>query len=293
MRLTFPALALLGTVAAGATTAAQPHVDATRTTRSVDEALLFVPEPAQLAHGAFGYEEPLASLFWVRTVLVYGDRYDTATGSPWITWLRKMLAATSALDPTWRTPYYYGGTLLRAIGDIDGSDEVFASGHANLPDDAFFPFSLGMNAYLHHEDPRSAARYLAVAAATPGAPSWYAAAAAAMKRESGERLAGIRYLEEVLASTTDPKTRADTEVQLGRLRHDEVVDAWDDACRERMAAGRPLASPKELVAMGFSVPPNPRGDAWIVGADGVVRSAGAEEERVQKRRREEWRLVGR
>jgi hypothetical protein len=269
-------------------------VDTTRHARAIDDALLFVPEPAELRLAATGFEEPLASLFWVRTVLVFGERYDTARGGAWTEWLHRMVSAVNTLDPTWRTAYFYGGTLLRVVGDIEGSDAVFTEATRNLPDDPFFPFSLGMNAYLYRDDPATAGVFIGQAALLPGAPSWYAAAAAAMTARSGARDAGIDYLERVRATTDNPAIREDAERQLGRLRHAALVDGWTDACRRyRDEHGAPLPSPQALSELGIVLPENPRGDAWIVGSDGVVRSEGAEEERRKRARRDEWHLVGR
>ena len=181
--------------------------------------------------------------------------------------------------------------MLFRSGDIDGSDAVFAAAMQALPNDPFFPFSKGMNAYLYRDDPRTAGRLLAVAAAMPGAPTWYAAAAAAMQEDSGQRAAGIRYLEEVRDTTTDPGIRADTERQLARLVHNELVDRWTDACRAWTAEHGRLPSPEAISQLGFELPENPRGDPWVVGADGVVRAESAEDERLRKARKQELGIL--
>ena len=69
-----------------------PRADVTRGARNIDQALLFVPEPSQLRYVASGFEEPLANLFWVQTVLVFGEHYGTASSERWLEWLRRMLA---------------------------------------------------------------------------------------------------------------------------------------------------------------------------------------------------------
>ncbi len=275
--LPFLLIALVGSVGVAA---GLPRVDATRAPRAIDEALLFLPEPEHLRMASLGFEEPVADLLWIRVALTFGERAGIDSRPAWTEWLRRMIRTVNALDPRWRTAYYYGGTLLRVVGDIEGSDLVFDGGRTNLPDDAFFPFSLGMNAYLYRDDAVAAGVFLEEAAGRPGAPSWYAAAAAAMRARAGARAAGIRFLEEVRATSLDPAVVADAERQLGRLRHAELVDGWQAACRRfRAERGRPLASPAELEALGYTLPANPRGDAWTVGADGIVRSEGAERER--------------
>jgi tetratricopeptide (TPR) repeat protein len=253
-----------------------PRIDHTRHERTFDTTLLFPPDGSQLKHAATGFEEPLADLLWVRTVLVFGERYDSAQGEQWVIWLRKMLLASTTLDPTWRTSYFYGGVMLRVIGDLEGSDMIFTKAVENRPDDWFFPFSLGMNAYLYHKDKPTAIQWIEKAALIPTAPSWYAAAAAAMRVELEGNKAGIEYLKGILESTSDPAIRKHTELQLRRLIHDELVSTWDAACREYLkTTGRPLATPEDIKKLGFELPANPRQDEWIVGKDGVVRSKGA------------------
>lgn len=283
------AVATAGALGVGFT---QPRADATRQARAIDQALLFIPSPDQIRAVSSGFEEPISDLLWVRVVLTFGERWGRDTSAQWTEWLHRMILAVNTLDPTWRTPYYYGGTLLRVSGDIDGSDAVFSAAMQALPDDPFFPFSKGMNAYLYREDSRTAGRMLAMAAEMPGAPTWYAAAAAAMHQQSGERAAGIAYLKDILETTADPGIRADTERQLGRLVHNEMVDSWDDACRAWRAEHGPLPRPEDLARLGFRLPENPRGDAWVVGADGVVRSEGAEQERYRNARRAEMGIIG-
>ena len=271
-----------------------PRIDHTRHERQLDTTLLFPPDGEQLRMLATGQEEPLSDLLWVRTVLVFGERYNVETGGQWTLWLEQMILATTTLDPTWRTPYFYGGVMLRVADDLDGSNAVFEKATRNLPQDWFFPFSIGMNAYLYQHDRVTASTWLKKAAVLPGAPGWYAAAAAAMGVETGGRKAAMAYLKGVLESTKDPGIRDATDFQLRRLQHDELVETWAEACRRyREEHDHPLERPEDLSRLGFALPENPRGDAWVVGRDGVVRSKGAEQEHWREGLKAAWGLVGR
>ncbi len=287
------AAALLAVVGASAVGAALPRADATRQARLLDQVGLIVPDAEQTRAAATGFEEPLADLLWVRAVLFFADEFSAADNTAWVPALHGVVDAVITLDPAWRTAPFYGGTLLRLLGDIDASEAVFRRGAENLPNDPYFPFSLGMSAYLNRDDPEAASVHLAQAAAIPGAPPWYAAAAAAMQQKAGQRGAGIRYLRELRDSTSDPAIRADAERQLARLYHNEIVDQWDEACVAWRDEHGPLPSPEAITQLGFALPPNPRGDAWIVAADGVVRSAAADQERVRNLRGDEWMIIGR
>lgn len=301
MALRFLALFFAGAVLVGIL---QPRVDRTRHERAVDAALVFVPDGKTLRIASSGLHEPTADLMWVHAGLLFGERWDEpgAGGAAarvrepdWLPWLERTLEAIHTLDPRWRTPYYYGALMLRVLGDIDGSDATLRRATEALPNEWFFPFNLGMNYFLYRDDPAEAARWIERAAALPGAPKWYAAAAASMKEEAGQRDTAIRYLEDVLATATDPLLVSDTTNKLVRLRHNALVAQWEGLCRQlRADRGRPLESPEELERLaGRPLPPNPRGDAWVVGGDGVVRGVAAERERRRRTAQGEWTLAGR
>jgi len=284
-------LALVGLVAGSTLVGvALPAVDHTREARTIDNALLFLPSGRQLHLVSSGQAEVLADLLWVKAVLTFGERWERTSDTTWVTWLERMVETVNTLDPHWRTPYFYGGMVLRVVDRIDASDAVFRRGADALPDDWFFPFSMGMNAYLYRDDTAEAARWVERAAPLPEAPLWLPALAAEFRQRSGDRSNAIAYLEEVKARTTLPEVRADADRQLARLHHNGLVDAWAPACRDfRAQVGRPLASVEEFERVfGRALPANPRGGDWIVGRDGVVRDAVAERERRNRRLRDEW-----
>lgn len=287
-------LLLLGLLGAATVGATLPAADETRRAREVDNALLFVPDPAQLRAASSGYEEVVADLLWVRAVILFGERYDQDDSPQWLAWMRRMVRTVNLLQPKWRTSFFYGMALLRVEGDIDGSNEVLRDAVVHFPNDPLFPFSLGMNAYLYENDPAAAAPWLEKAAALPGAPAWYAAAAAAMHRDAGSREAAIHYLQDVLATTENEAVRGTTLRQLRRLQADALEDSWRDLCLQfREEHGRPLSSPEELERYaGRKLPENPRQDAWVVGHDGVVRSEGANRDRLRRLRMKEWLQAG-
>lgn len=282
-------------IALGAAVAAtaQPASDATRVGRTADEQLYFVPAAAGVKVAASGFEELVADLMWTRAVLTFGERYDTDHTEIWREWISSMILVVSELDPRWRTPYQYGGGMLRAIQQVDEADLVFERCSERLPELSWCPFARGMNDLLERDDPAGAGRWLEIAATRPDAPRWYSAAAAAMKSRAGQRRAGLKYIEDQLETVTNPAVRASLETQYARLSHDELVSRWEAACRARLEAGNPLTDPKQLAELGIELPADPRGDGWIVGADGVVRDATAEQERKRRARQAEWKLIHR
>lgn len=287
--------ALVGTCVLGAAAVAvsQPLADVTRTQRAASNPLVFAPNGPTLRAASLDQEEPLADLLWIRAVLVFGERWKTDLDPTWVQWLRGTVLAVTDLDPTWRSPYFYGGSLLRVLGDIDGSDEVFKRGADNVPHDGYFAFSYAMNQYLYHDDPAAAADWLDRAAREPRAVRWYTAAAGAMRSNGGDREGAIAYLEGRQRDDLSDPERADVGLQLGRLYHDRLAASFAPGCAgyERQHGGPPSSAADFFAWAGTPVPVNPRGDDWVVGGDGCVRSLGAEATRLVRLRKAELKLV--
>ncbi len=289
-RLAFASVAVL----AGALAAiAQPHSDATRRLRTLHQELIFMPSAEGVRMASSGQHEVVADLMWVRTVLLFGERYGSDDSELWKDWLGRMIRTVNALDPRWRTPYFYGGGMLVVVGDVDASSDVYAQCSRAHPLDHWCPFARGMNDFIHRNDPLAASVWIREAASRPDAPNWYASAAGALSNQAGQRLAGLRYLDEQLAVTTEPGVRENLEFQRGRLAQDELVASWEPACKEWRAENGPLNRPEDLAKLGFVLPENPRGDAWVVGRDGVVRSEQSERDRVRRSHSQEWKLIHR
>lgn len=287
-------LVLLVLLAGGAGVAVGlPGVDGTRTRRGLDHALVFVPDDREFKLAATGFEEPLADMLWVRAILLFGERWNVDEDPAWQKWLATVILAINTLDPRWRTSYYYGGTLLRVLGDIEASDEVFSRGVEAMPHEWYFPFSLGMNAFLFRDDAATGADWLTRAATIDGAPAWVSASAAELRQRGGDRPSAIRYLKGVIQTARTPEVRTDAERQLNRLLHNHLVEGWVEVCLAyQQREGHAVASPSVLAKeLGHPLPDNPRGDPWVVGADGVVRGAGAERERVRRARMAEFGLL--
>lgn len=265
---------------------AQRGADQARFAGDRDQTLFLLDGPA-LKVAAMGYDVAIAGVMWVNAVLRFVDIYEGREPGG-TRWLVANLSAVAELDPPWRTVYFYGGGMLRVLGDIEDSDTLYALGMQRLPDDPFFPFSLGMNAYLYRDDTGQAFSYLNQAAGLPGAPRWYRAAAAAFLDHEGERRAALHYLEEQLANETRPEARAPLEEKHRELLHDEYADQLQQA-REAWEAqtGRTLT---DLGVLG-ELPPDPYEGRWVLAPDGVIRSSVRDAAVARAARNDERRLV--
>lgn len=247
----------------------------------------YQPDGDALKVAALGQPTLLADGMWVRAVLQFTDVMDGSQVDG-TRWLEATLDAVTALDPGWRTPYFYGGVFMRVLGDIDGSDRVFGAGMSALPSDPFFPFSIGMNAYLHRGDSEVAAEMMKHAATLPGAPVWYGAAAASFIEQRGQRAAAVRYLDEELARTTNPAVRDSLESRRAGLIHDELSEKLAELlARYTHEVGRP---PQAVAELG-ELPPDPYGIGWVIGPDGVVRSQHVEASLAREARTDERAMI--
>ena len=228
--------------------------------------------PPTLKLVSMGQPTLLADLIWVRTVLAFADIHDEPTPEG-VAWVTSMVKSVIELDGIWRTAFFYGGSFLRVLGDIDGSDAVFEAGHKALPDDPFFPFSLGMNAYLHRQDPEAAFRWVNIAANCPDAPNWYRTAAAGFVEEGGDRRTALRYLEEQMQIDQKPRVLAALRARYNELLHDELVD---QIAKHRQRYIRQFGQDIDRVSELGRLPDDPLQGEWILAPDGQIRSSERE-----------------
>lgn len=246
----------------------QVAVDEVRPEPGSLEDRVFLPEPASMKVAVMGFDGVAADLMWVRTVLSFAEIYEHPEPAA-KQWLGVMLRTVSELDPPWRTVYFYGGSMLRTIDDIDGSDELFSRGMSAIPSDPYFPFSIAMNAYLYRDDVDRAVTFMHAAASLPDAPDWYRLASAGFLDRRGQRKAALRYLEEQIRDERDEHLREQLQARYAEVLHDELASQLE-AARSRyvQATGRSLARPEDLGTLS----PDPLGGRWMFGIDGAVRS---------------------
>jgi hypothetical protein len=262
-------IAATGALGVAAAHGAHRSADRVRHDRSDETRTLYQPRGEALRVAAMGQHVLVADAMWVRAVLQFADLLEHPTDTN-TRWVEATLHAIAALDPQWRTVYFYGGSFMRLMGDTDGSDQLFEMGRSQLPDDPYFPFALGMNAYLLRDDRAAAQVWLSRAAAMKGAPPWYHAAAAAFLEGKGERRAAIRYVEEQMADEARPAVLRSLSRKRQALMHDELSEQMTDELRA-WEAQRNVRAP-DLSVLG-KLPEDPLGGEWIRAPDGVPRSS--------------------
>ena len=266
----FRIILLLLVIVVGASGAhrAQVHADDLRWSSEEVDRRVFVPSPEAMKVASLGWGMVAADLLWVRAVLLFVD-FLAAEEQEDAVWTRTVIKTVGVLDPQWRTPFFYGGGMLRLLNDLEGSDEIFMDGMRSFPDDAYFPFSLAMNAYLFHQDMERAVEYLDKASRMASAPKWYRSAAAEFLNRSGQRKTALLYLKEQMELANSERERLVLENKYKSLLYEQLTDVldkrqlqWEKRTRKK------LASPEQL----GDLPPDPLDGEWFIDPDGFVRS---------------------
>jgi tetratricopeptide (TPR) repeat protein len=271
---------------------AQVEADDVRRSVDVQHELQVLPNGELLRVAVSGYQEVAADILWIRAVLLFGERWGNDDNESWSEWFVGMVEAIRILDPEWRTPYFYGGAMMRLLGEIDAADRLFLFAMEQMPDDSFFPFAYGMNQYLERGDVEEAAKWVRLAAEKPGAPKWYREATAGLLADKGMREQAIRFLQSEMEMTTEPKLYASLEQKLLDLLHDEAVEQIGRvrASLEKQRSAS-FTSLEEFEAVAPALPSDPLGGPWVFALDGVIRSSVREELLLERTRRMAWKLL--
>jgi hypothetical protein len=163
------------------------------------------------------------------------------------------------------------------------STHFLEAGAAHFPRDWEFPFMLSCN-YLNEmktTDPaqraaftRLGADYVRRAAILGGGPDWLPVLAATIYTRDGEQELAIRHLEEVYASSEDPKVRERVKAKLEQLRAAGEAGRAERIAhaREDLEAGSRNWAPYvpiDLFVLTGRAPAD-RDLRALVGADGLV-----------------------
>jgi hypothetical protein len=266
----FPAL-LAGALASLIALTLWAHAETTyrRVSLPPEEDLLYLPRADVLRAGSLGHTELLADLVWVRTVIYAGEEIGHRGR---MRWLDRYLDTIVLLDPVFKRPYKWAGVVTMYNGRVITNEMVRASNHylelgeKLFPDDWEFPFMLGCNYWneLHTENPeqrnewrRIGAEHIRHAALLQGAPSWLPVVAASFLTREGQNDLAIRHLEEVYASTEDPKIREQIRNKLIHLQatsQAEHIEQARKAIDEGLKQWAPYAPADFYIMVG---PPHP------------------------------------
>lgn len=209
-----------------------------------DEDRYYLPPPGWLRAFSLGYNEAVADLVWVKTIVYFGERAVFAKRRSQVDDLPDDLAAAqhtvnylavvTALDPRFRSAYsdgarltmYHKGRITRRT--VEMAIELLEQGLAQYPDDGEIAFTLGFLNYFELEPFLAAGskelaeirekgvRLIRASATMADAPQYVSVMSSSLLRREGLDELVVEHLRALLVKETDPGIRRTLEAQLRR-----------------------------------------------------------------------------
>lgn len=222
--------------------AASDHATATETYEDV----YYVPPPQYLPVFSLGYDEAVADMLWIRSLIYFGEEL-VQRGQ--VKHVFEYAEAILTLDPDFRRVYHWVASagIYRptetSVEDMYRATEFLERGVRRFPDDGEMAWDLG--ATLSYElvpridDPEekerlrsSGVEHMQVAARLGAGPAWLALTNATQLRRLGRTEQALRHLEEMLATVDDPATKEAIEGEIRALRGAAHAEALSHALEE-------------------------------------------------------------
>lgn len=189
---------------------------------------VFQSPPKDIRYYTLGYDQTMASLFWVRAVQdlftcdqdrgEFTPRSSFAGGADPLDdvlsrelpparcekgWVYKMIDLVTDLDPTFRVAFEVGGTFLSvAVDDREGASLILKKGTKAFPEDWKILFASAYNELFEMRRPEQAAQLLH-RAAQRGAPPWIYSLAAGLYSKLGQ----AHFAKSILESVVERKPK--------------------------------------------------------------------------------------
>ncbi len=202
---------------------------------------------------AFGFDNLLADVYWMRAVVYYGSERRSSESKKTYSLLYPYLDLVTTLDPDFRVAYRFGAIFLAeaspgGAGRPDLAMALLQRGLQHEPNGWEYMYDIGFLHFWTRQDYHAAAEWFDRAAALPGAPAWLRPLAAVTLTQGGDRDTARRMWQQLAASSTLDWIRSSAERRLLQL---DAMDAIDQlqvvADRYRNRTGRAAASWQELV----------------------------------------------
>jgi len=214
------------------------------------EDVYYLPPDAWLRPMSLDYQEALADLLWMRSLLYFGEELGHRGQTRYVF---AYIDAILTLDPGFRAAYkwaavaglYHSGTVTTQDGYrvIDYLERAVQ----RWPDDGEFYWELG--AALRFElaplvdDPvekrrlyEAAMEPLATAARLGAGPPWLSGLNAQLMRKLGKTEQAIRHIEEMYELVQNPVEKEQLRFELIRLRSESYATAFDAANKDVLAS---------------------------------------------------------
>lgn len=174
---------------------------------AIDEPL-YLTSGEGLKRASIGFEGLLADIYWIRTILYFGNNLERQRAETGVVNLREMrqlaplLEITTELNPNHIAAYRFGAFFLQYI-DAEKAINFAKAGIRHNPDEWKLYQDLGFIYWRLGRYHEASAAYLA-GSRVAGAPAWMAAMAATMSARGEDRETAQEIFER-LCQTSDDK----------------------------------------------------------------------------------------
>src|SRR5262245_36905266 len=232
--------------------------------------LTYLPKSEHLKVAVLGYRNVVADLLWIKALNIFGPR--TAKKEEYLAGYIAVDVLTD-LDPTFVAAYHIGGIILSVWGNLPGlSNQLLIKGSEHNPTAWELPFLIGFNYYYELKNPGMGSKYLQVASAIPGVPSFLPRLATRMAVESGDPNAAMEFLERLYERTQEERLRENLELRMREVVAERDLRRLEEAVFQYSSRyGKRPSRLTDLVSGGIlaRIPDEPLGGAYELNeADG-------------------------
>jgi hypothetical protein len=220
----------------------------------------------------------VADYYWIQTIQAVGvaqtvkeyrDIYDYAT-------------LTTELDPNFRQPYLFAGTVMTVPtgrgkwANVAESVKLLEKGYERFPNYVTLPIILAYSYSTYLKNYQRAGEILREAAKLPNAPPHLGPLATRMFAQAGEFDTALAFATTIAETTDDPEVRKQFEERVKALHLERVLAFVDRAVTAFQEKEQRLPTTvDELIQKGLlpGAPPDPMGGIIVLDKKGRARSS--------------------
>ena len=268
----------------------------------LDRGGVFVPEASHVGAASLGFDGLLSDYYWLLAVQLVGA--DEGRGELDRGTLARLIDVVTTLDPWVGHAYRFAAVWLTDTREsVLAANRLLRRGIAHHPDDWRNRHYLGFNHFFSLGDEAAAADLLEPVVGLPGSPRYIGALVAKLRQGSDGLENAAVFLNGLVASTSDPYTRAEYLKALDEIETERRARRLDQARGVYVElAGRDidrvedlLAGPTPVLQMLPAPHPHFPNFEWQISAEtGEIVSSfygtryRPHEHEIDRERRERW-----
>jgi tetratricopeptide (TPR) repeat protein len=218
---------------------------------------MWVQAGTAMKRAALGYDPLLADIFWMRSVVYFGQQRRSGASDKTYDLLYPLLDLVTLLDPRFNLAYRFGAIFLsqpypEGPGRPDLAIELLQKGLQRNPHRWEYARDIGFVYAWTYRDYQTAADWFRKASEMPNAPIWLKSTAAITLTQGGNRDAARALWRELYDTAEAEALRNAAEIRLAQLDALDQIDQLNEIVwRYEAKAGRFPAQWEELVFAGI------------------------------------------